>query len=232
MNRVLYTNILLIAGFVCLAGCASQEKQLPVGDAKMVDFGGSWELDYELSEHPNDKLRWLYEVTRSRLEQQAARRDAAVSGPSGLINAQAMNSLQGVIGLGKLAEMISQATVLKIDQSRDDITVHRENDFALTCDFQKIKQSASSLGVEACGWQEDQLVFQVVLPEGLIVNHRLVLAGNGRRLNVATTVISNKIAQPFTLNRVYMPFEPGKGEYNCEYTLEHKKTCRLGGSED
>ncbi|MDE0759191.1 MAG: hypothetical protein OSB45_13610, partial [Pseudomonadales bacterium] len=30
-----------------------------------ADFNGFWELDFENSEHPNDKLRYLYEVTLS-----------------------------------------------------------------------------------------------------------------------------------------------------------------------
>ena len=221
----------------CLAlmmfGCANQ-KALDRKNPEPVNFSGSWELDYEMSEHANDKLRFLYEVTRSQLrQQQAVQRDMVKRGmmPSTPVSSAVINSLQGVIDLGRLTEMISRSTVLNIEQSLDDIVVQREGDFALTCDFFADRQSVSILGQESCGWQGDQLVFEVSLPEGLRVRHRLVLSGNGKRLNIATTVSSNTIKQLFTLNRVYMPFEPGKGMYECEYTLAKKKTCRLGSSE-
>lgn len=217
-----------------LSACASEQLVLSPESPHVVDFSGFWELDYELTENPNDKLRYLYEVTRSQLlRQQAARRDTARSGrmPSGLVSSSAINVLQGIIGLGKLAEKISGSTVLTIDQSSGNVVVRRQGDFALTCDFLTDRHTESNLGNESCGWQGDQLIFNVSLPEGLNVNHRLVLSANGKRLNVATTVSSSEINQLFTLNRVYLPFEPGKGMYDCEYTLAKKKTCKLGTAE-
>ena len=226
-----------ITMLLCLAltmtGCANREV-FDRAEPEPVNFAGSWELDFEMSEHANDKLRFLYEVTRSQLQQQrAVQRDMLKRGriPSTPVSAAVINSLQGVIDLGILTEMISRSTVLYIEQTLDNIVVQREGDFALTCDFFADRQSVSLLGQETCGWQGDQLVFEVSLPEGLKVNHRMVLSGNGKRLNVATTVSSNAINQLFTLNRVYMPFEPGKGMYECEYTLAKKMTCRLGSSE-
>jgi len=217
-----------------LIDCANQEV-LYLGDPEPVNFSGSWELDYEMSENANEKLRFLYEVTRSQLQQQqAVQRDMVKRGriPSTPVSSAVINSLQGIIDLGILTEMIARSTVLNIEQTLDNIVVQREGDFALTCDFFIKDQSDSVLGQEACGWQGDQLVFEVSLPEGLRVSHRLVLSGNGKRLNVATTVSSNAIKQLFTLNRVYMPFEPGEGMYECEYTLAKKKTCRLGSSNE
>lgn len=226
-----------IAILLCLAlamtGCASQQVFNQENPGR-VDFSGSWELDYEMSEQAIDKLHFLYEVTRSQLQQQrAVQRDMIKRGrmPSTLASSAVINSLQGIIILGRLTEMISRSTVLDIEQTLDNIVVKREGDFALTCDFFADRQSVSVLGRESCGWQEGQLVFEVSLPEGLTVSHRLVLSGNGKRLNIATTVSSSTIKQLFTLNRVYMPFEAGKGMYECEYTLAKKKTCRLGASE-
>jgi len=224
---------MLLCLAITMIGCASREK-FARESPDPVNFSGSWELDYELTEHPNDKLRFLYEVTRSQLQQQqAVQRDMVVRGrmPSTPVSSAVINSLQGVINLGRLAETVSRSTVLNIEQTLDSIVVQREGDFALTCDFFINRRSANPLGQETCGWQGNQLVFEVSLPEGLNVQHRLVLSGNGKRLNVATTVSSNIISQLFTLNRVYMQFEPGKGMYECEYTLAKKKTCRLGSSE-
>ncbi len=219
-----------------LVGCASEQPHVVLAPESPdpVDFSGSWELDYELSEDPNDKLRYLYEITRSQyMQQEAVRRDIAKSGrtSSSGVYAAGINALQGVIGLGKLAEKITRSTVLTIDQSLEDVVVGRQGDFALTCEFLGERHTENALGHESCGWQGDQLIFNVALPEGLNVNHRLVLSDNGRRLNIATTVSSSEIRQLFTLNRVFMPYKPGKGAYECEYTLAKKKTCNLGTAE-
>jgi hypothetical protein len=226
-----------VALALLLSACASDQPQIVLStesqSPRIVDFSGSWELDYELSEHPNDKLRYLYEVTRSQiLQQQAAQRDSSRNGrPSGAISSSAINTLQGVIGLGQLAEKITRSNVLVIEQSSETIAVQRDGDFALTCDFFSEIIANNPLGHESCGWQGDHLIFNVSLPEGLNVNHRLILSGNGERLSVSTTVSSSQLRQPFTLNRVFMTFEPGQGLYDCEYTLAKKKTCRLGSSE-
>jgi len=216
-----------------LIGCTSQP-----GYAKdrpdRVDFSGSWELDYAMSENPNDKLRWLYEVARSHLERQERARRDEVRGrmPMDAATAAAINDLQGVIGLGKLTEMISRATVLTINQTPQSIIVQRDGDFSLTCDFVRRRQSDSALGQERCGWEQGQLVFIISLPEGLTVRHRLVLSEDHQRLNIATTVSSTRFGQPFSLNRVYMPFEPETGGmYECEYSLAKKNTCRRGSGD-
>ena len=134
---------------LCLAltmtGCANREV-FDRGDPEPVNFSGSWELDFEMSEHANDKLRFLYEVTRSQLQQQrAVQRDMLKRGriPSTSVSSAVINSLQGVIDLGILTEMISRSTVLYIEQTLDNIVVQREGDFALTCDCVADRQSVS-----------------------------------------------------------------------------------------
>mgnify|MGYP003958008959 CR=1 FL=1 len=37
-----------------------------------VDFSGSWELDYQLSDHPSEKIRYLYIQARAQAERAAA----------------------------------------------------------------------------------------------------------------------------------------------------------------
>jgi hypothetical protein len=226
----------MVSFCLTLFGCAVKDQPLTteIHSRAPVDFSGSWELDYELSENPNDKLRYLYEITRSQIEQQmASRRDQARNGAQqpAMVSASAINALQGVIGLGRLTEKIAKSTVLTIKQSPEDIVVERGDDFALTCEFMAEFQSQSTLGKEYCGWQNNQLIFQVALPEGLTVTHRVVMSENGKRLNVATTVSSREIGQTFSLNRVYMPFEPGQSMYDCEYTLAKKRVCKLKPSD-
>lgn len=217
-----------------ISAAASKDQQIEAVTPRVVDFSGSWELDYKLTEDPRDKLRWLYEVARSQIQQQnAAMRDASGRGrmPNDL-NRRAINNLEGIIGLGSLAEMMARSVVLTVKQSEDYIMVERQGDFSLTCDFIDGQRSGTNLGEEYCGFDsQGQLIFIVSLPEGLTVRNRLVLSQDGSRLNVATTVRSSNFSQEFTLNRVYMRFEAGKGLYECTYTLAKKKTCWLQPSE-
>lgn len=198
---------------------------MPAAAPTVPNLSGSWEVDYALSEDPNDKLRYLYEVTRSHLNQQLRRDDRPFS------TIAAMADLQGLIDLGRLADLIVRPGVLTIEQDGGGILVDREGDYTLTCDFLTRAITGNDLGRERCGWQGDDLVFEVALPDGLYVSHRFVLAENGSRLSVATTVAKDDVSQAFTVNRVFMPFEPGKGMYECEQTVARGKTCRLGTSE-
>ena len=191
-----------------------------------VDFSGNWELDYQLSDHPNEKIRQVYVETRSKIEAQLRRRyDGAV-----VVDPSTFN-LQSIVGLGQLAERIGQATVLDIKQRDGHIFIERNDDFSLICNFADMQPKASVTGVEACSWDEDQLIFRIALPDGLNVEHKLSIAADRSRLNVATTVWIDSIAYPFTLNRVYMPYQPGEGLYHCEYTIARQTTCSLGGSQ-
>lgn len=220
-TRAFITVLLLL--FVTGVGQAQQVPSSVDGPGKLPDFAGSWEMDYGLSEHPRDKLRYLNDVTRSHYQRLISRRDQNASA----IRA-ARAQLQGLIDLGRLTEIITRSQVLTIEQSRDDIVVQRQGNFALTCDFQNREMTDNALGKKVCAWEDDQLVFHLKLPGGLTVRHRLTIAANGERLNVATTLSSDDIAQQFSINRVYIPFEPGEGMYTCEYTLAKKKTCHLG----
>ena len=191
-----------------------------------IDFSGNWELDYQLSDHPNEKIRQVYIETRSRIEAQMRRQ-----GNQAVIVDQSFFNLHSIIGLGQLAERIGQATVLDIKQRDRHIVIQRNDDFSLICDFDDMQRKASMIGAEACAWDEDQLIFRIVLPDGLNVGHKLSVAADRSRLNIATTVWIEGVGYPFTLNRVYMPFEPGEGLYHCEYTIARQTTCSLGGSQ-
>lgn len=192
-----------------------------------IDFSGNWELDYQLSDHPNEKIRRVYIETRSRIEAQLRRQNnRSIVVDPGVYN------LQSIVGLGQLAERIAQATVLDITQADGHIVIQRNDDFSLICDFTDMQPKASLVGAEACAWDEDQLIFRLALPDGLHVEHKLSIAPDRSRLNIATTVWIEGVRYPFTLNRVYMPFEPGEGQYHCEYTIARQTTCTLGGRQE
>jgi hypothetical protein len=196
-----------------------------VGPVNRVDFNGFWELDFENSEHPNDKLRYLYEVTLSHYQRQVNRNDPQFRDSA----LRAMDELRGIVNLGRLAELITRTTVLDIDQNEGHILVDREDNFSLACEFSDAESSGDALGIERCGWQNGQLIFDIRLPGGLAIRHRFVKSADGRRLNISTQLASEGVSQTFSVNRVFIPFQPGKGEFQCKYSLGKGKVCSIGG---
>lgn len=228
MSNVITTSLLCIA---VLTSCASKTREVPaLKIAPLADFSGSWEIDYEHTENPQDRLSYLYEIAQSQFEQQQKMKtDRDGARPA---SGNSLRDLSAVIKLGTLADASTQSTILTIDQSLDYISVKRSGDYALTCDF-LAPANDLAIGQESCGLDSNgQLVFATQLPEGLTVINRYSLARGSqtfesKRLMVSTTLVSAKMGQSFSLNRVYRLFPPGKGLYACEYTLEKKKVCRL-----
>lgn len=190
-----------------------------------IDFSGSWEMDYQLSDHASEKTRQLYNQAQS-----AARRAAERARNSGQRLDPQIYNIGSIVGLGRLAEIIAQATVLTIKQNQEHVVIERNDDFSLVCDFTQLGVREGPMGQEGCYWNKDQLLFRIALPDGLNILHRLSLAADRSLINVATTVKIDGIRYPFTLNRVYRPFEPGAGQYQCEYTIADQTTCTLKGS--
>jgi hypothetical protein len=206
---------------------------IPTVQGRAVNLAGAWEVDFKRTENAQEKLLFLYEVARSQISQGQRQRDNA---QENLINRQqvqqAIDDLNGLIKLGTLADSMNQSTVLRIEQGSEHIVIKREDDFALTCELDADAPSLA-YGQEWCGFDKNgQLIFISRLPEGLDIVHRFMLSNNGERLSVATTVKTPALSDAYTINRVYMPFEEGNSLYNCEFTLEKKKTCSLGPAEE
>ena len=220
---------------LALGGCAGRKNIELQTLTSPANFSGSWELDYKLTENSQEKLMYLYDLAMSQQQQQqAALRNDVKKGrvPNTPPNTRTVTNLQSAIALGMLAETMTRSVILNIEQTQDAIVVKREDDFSLTCDFTVADQTSTTLGEERCGFDDKgHLIYMVSLPDGLNVVHNLSKSADGTRLIVATTVSSERLPSGFTLHRVYMPFVPGKGGYQCEYTLEKKKTCWFGPAE-
>ena len=126
-----------------------------------------------------------------------------------------------------MADMITSSALLEVEQSEHKIKVKREENFALTCEFYpgQAPKVETPVGAEICGWNAHQLVFKIYLPEGLSIQHVMTLGASGRKLNVATTVVSDQVSYPFTLNRVYNRFVPGNSGFSCKMTLTKGRVC-------
>jgi hypothetical protein len=200
-------------------------------NVKAVDFSGSWELDYSQSDNSQQKL----DSVVGELNREAQRRAQAnmQQGPmgAGIISGGAgVNSGSSILGLARMADLITQSALLEIEQDEHKILVKREEDFALTCEFYpgEYHTVETPFGMEVCGWSAHQLVFKLLLPDGLRIQHVMTLGAAGQKLNIATTVVSDLVTFPFTLNRVYNRFQPGESGFRCQETLTRGKVCTTG----
>ena len=230
--RKFLTTIQLPALFILtliLSGCAGDKPRtaqpIPIGDVDMVDFAGNWELDYSKSENIQAELNSMVRELRRQAERRAQRGGNERAGSSIAVGNN--NTGATVIGLAQMADLVTQAQLLEIAQSENNIRVKREENFSLTCEFFEGKQQVveNSLGTETCGWVGHQLIFRILLPEGLSIQHVLTRSPEGDQMSIATTVVSDRVSRPFTLNRVYRKFEPGESGFTCAVTLTKGRVC-------
>ena len=221
--------ILLSLLLPLLAACSSQQSSRTVVNQtdKAVDFSGFWELDYSQSDNIQVNLNALVRDISKR-NRQRAQAGIYTQGPGMVIGGSGTtNSGPSILGLAQMADLITQSQLMEITQDANDIKVERELDFALTCEFYpgQYHEVETPLGKEICGWDQHQLIFKILLPEGLTIQHIFSLGPEGQWLNIATTVISDQVTSPFTVNRVYARYEPGEAGYSCKMTLSRGRVC-------
>ena len=240
MNRSHLQLSTLAASFiVCLllAGCSSppvkKTSALQRENAQAVNFSGSWEMDYSLSDSTQEKLDVLARDLNRRAQRRAQSegRRRPVGAEMVVMPSAGPNSGSSIIGLARMADLITQSSLLKVDQDAYTISVQREEDFSLTCEFYpgELNTVETPFGTEICGWNGHQLVFELRLPEGLSIQHVMTMGAAGQKLLIATTVVSSQVSYPFSLNRVYNRFEPGESGFQCEVTLTRGRVCTTEG---
>ena len=192
------------------------------------EYLGHWEVDFSASERPNDKLRYLYEVTLSDHQ----RRLASGQNRIGETPLQAVDDLRGLVNLGRLGEQITRTSVLNVRMQGSTLYVDRDDNFSLRCEIGGLAEAAENLGYSRCRMSDRALVFWLGFPGGFGIEHRLILSERGDRLSIATTVAADGVSQAFSVSRVYQPFEPVTDGIQCQYTLGKGKVCTLNGSFD
>ena len=230
-----YRSILTLVGLLCLclclASCSSEPTKstsVPNKTDYAVDFSGFWELDYGQSDNIQVKLnglvREVQKTNRSRAQGGAYQQTGGgvmIGGPG------ATNSGASVIGLAQMADLVTQSQLMEVEQDDHHIKVKREEDFALSCEFfiGQYHTVETPLGKEICGWNRHQMIFKMVLPEGLMVQHIMSLGPESQWLNIETTVTSDRVTAPFTVNRVYTRYEPSDDGYSCKMTISRGRVC-------
>jgi hypothetical protein len=223
--------LLLAAVCVLLFGCGSPPVKRPGlqgGNVQAINFSGSWELDYSQSDNSQEKLDSVVRELNREAERRA--QGGMQQGPVGggmVMGGAGANSGSSILGLARMADLITQSPLLEIEQSEHKILVKREEDFALSCEFYvgEYRNTETPFGIEACGWNAHQLVFKLLLFDGLSIQHVMTVGAGGQKLNIATTVVSDQVSFPFTLNRVYNRFQPGASGFNCKETLSRGRVC-------
>ena len=221
-----YLSALLPAVAACLAAC-SAAPEMSAGrshNALQVDFSGAWEVDYSKSETVHES----YETMMRELRRQMERRQAMNQGRGGISTGVPIAAgSEDIYALARLTELVTDIQLMEIDQDVSAITIKREGSFALYCEFggPELYTQRNSMGSEVCGWDGHQLLFQIFLPEGVRIAHRFTLGPGGERINVATTVRSDQVSYPFTVDRVFNRYDPSSSGIRCRQTLTRGRVC-------
>jgi len=218
-------SVLLLVSAVFLTACQSQELKTPTRKTVRADFSGSWEMDYSLNDSIEAKVDAYFYRLRRQLGRQSNGRQYESRSDIPINN----NTARTVIAMAQFVERISRTQVMDVSQTYSDVVIERENTFTLNCEFADsgLQIRNNPFGTEVCGWDGHQLIFHLKMPEGLAVQHRMTLSADASQLNVATTVISDRAPEPFTLNRSYSKFDRHDRGYQCEQTVEKGKVCRV-----
>lgn len=214
-----------------MAGCAPQEpaiseNMLRVDDELPADFSGSWQRDYVRGDDVGTVLnKQIYSLSRTIP-------DAQYPGSPGMPGATGLSARKrdALIAIARLAELITRPDTLTISQNENEISVDRDEDFAIFCAFYngESKATTTPYGNEICGWDDDNLISYLQLPDGLSVMHRFTVSEDGQQLRIITTVNSKTSPAPFSLSRFYRRYEPAESDLNCVETLSKKRVCSTG----
>lgn len=220
-------SALMLCFVTAVTGACSTARQAPVGGgaaAPAVDFSGAWEVDYARSETVNDSYEAMMRELRRQIERMQAMNQGRGGVPGGVPIAAGG---EDIYALARLAEVVTDFQLMEIEQRARDITIKREGSFALYCEFGDGAPytQRNAMGSEVCGWDGHQLVFQILLPEGIRILHRFTVDDRGERINVATTVRSDRVSYPFTLDRVFNRYDPASSGIRCKQTLTRGRVC-------
>lgn len=224
---------LLIASLtLCLFACSSALSQRPVtlstSVPRPVDLSGSWEVDYARSDNIQQELNTLARQLRQEIERRAR---AAEKGYS--VSGAPIASGRDLLALAEMAELITASELLDITQTEGSLRIKRDNSFALVCRIDRPPPvvSTNPFGQERCGWDAHQLYFDISLPDGLEIRHRVTRAALGNALVVQSAVYSPTVREPFVINKVFTRYDPDKAGFRCTQTLSRGRVCTTEASE-
>ena len=199
-----------------------------------MDLSGSWEKDFTRSDNWEEELTRLFVLRRNAAERdQGTYITRSTRMPVTLGNRRLTRRGRGanLVDLARLAEYISRQNTIEIQQDREEIRVIRRGEADLVCGMSSTVKTTfeSEFGNEICGWDRQQLVFEITLPDDLLIIHRFSVSGDFSELQLLTSIVS-KGNEQFNLNTFYYKYDAPSDAYNCVQTLSRGRVCSLGGS--
>ncbi len=225
LPRLILSTLLIATLAACQSEGPAPSRYAP---AKPVDMTGNWEVDYARSDNIQQQFNGIMRQLQKEAERRAkaAERGQNYGGP--------MTSGRDLVALAEMAETITAPQLLEVVQTENEVRVKRENSFALICVVDRPAPviTQTPFGTEQCGWDGHQLFFDISLPDGLHIRHRLTRSALADSLVVQTAVYSPTVQQPFVVNKVYNRFDPSKAGYRCTQTLTKGTVCTTEKTEN
>ena len=194
-----------------------------------LNFAGDWEKDFNRSDRWEDELNRLLTIRQESAAQQRA--GVTVRNlPRASLGNLSLNSLGGrgasMVNLARLAEYVSRQSTLHIDQDRNEVRIERRGEAPLICsvDHGLRETFSSEHGNEYCGWDGQQLVFIIKLPEQVEISHRFDVAAAGDELRLVTS-ISHRGSAPFNLIQAFNRYDAGADSLSCVLTVTRGRVC-------
>jgi hypothetical protein len=241
-STLLLIKILSVTLTIGFSNLALPQDDLPTLDLSIplrLDFSGFWEKDFRRSDDWQDELNRTMRIRQEAAARQQSNPSSSSLGISlppisvGNINLpRSGRRTANIVDLARLAEYISRQTTIEIIQNRNEIRVKREGDADLVCGLENgiMETFRNEHGVEVCGWDGQQLIFQIMLPDDLVVAHRFSVASNNSSLNLVTTITS-KNRESFNLRQTYNRYDTPADPFNCEQTLSRGIVCSQSGAD-
>lgn len=226
---MLHRELILSGLTVLLAACGSApqpavtEERLTRERQPPLDFSGSWEVDFAASDSVPRQISANLRQWQRDMERRS-RRPSQAGGPIFNLGGR---SPEAVLALADMAELITAPELLDILQDDSSVRVRRENSFALVCQLTSAPPvvTQTPFGREACTWDGRELLFRIALPEGLVIEHQLLLASGRDTLALTTEVSSSRVREPLRVRKVYRRYDPNAQGFRCTETLSKGRVC-------
>ncbi len=228
----LFSTVALLASLNSMS-IAQDTGNLPVLDLDKplrLNFSGSWEKDFGRSDNWEDELNRMMRIRQQQAAQQSSGISPLNRGPAVSIGNINVNRSRGrgasIVDLARLAEYISRHSTMQIIQDRNEVRIERKGEAPLICGLEAgpIATFSSAHGTEICGWDMQQLVFEITLPEDLLIIHRFSVSSNNSVLRMVTS-ISSRGSAPFNLIQAFNRYDAPAEQFNCIQTISRGRVC-------
>lgn len=237
-SRIVLASLHLFSTIALLASLTSISVAQDTGDLPVLDldkplrlsFAGSWEKDFGRSDKWEDELNRMMRIRQQQAAQQRSGISTSNRGPAVSIGNINLNPSRrrgaSIVDLARLTEYVSRQTTMQILQDRNEVRIERKGEAPLICGLEDgpIETFSSAHGAEICGWDRQQLVFQITLPDDLVIIHRFSVSSDNSMLRMVTS-ISSKGSAPFNLIQAFNRYDAPADEFNCVQTISRGRVC-------